>query len=78
MMIVPRLKQASKNLKAAVHKAKNKWIKFLCASLNTNIETKSTWDGINALQRGLSNQTILYQADETLRWFFMQNSNRKL
>ena len=49
-----RLKQAHKNLKAAVHEAKNKWIKSQYASLNTNIGTKSAWDAINTLKGGLS------------------------
>ena len=49
-----RLKQAHKNLKAVAHEAKNKWIKSQCASLNTNIGTKSAWDAINTIKGGLS------------------------
>ena len=49
-----RFKQACENLKAAVHEAKNKWIKSQCASLNTNIGKKSAWDAINTFKGGLS------------------------
>ena len=37
-----RLKQTHNNFKAAAYEAQNKWIKSLCASLNTNIGIKST------------------------------------
>ena len=70
-----RLKQARKNLKAAVHEAKNKCIKSLYASLNTNIGTKSAWDATKHLKTWIfKSQTIVFQADETPRWFFTPKS----
>ena len=72
-----KVKQARKNLKAAVHEAKNKWIKFLCVSLNTTIAAKLAWDAINTLKGGLSKTKPSSSKQLKLKWFFMPNSKRK-
>ena len=57
-MNAQRLRQARKNLKSAISKAKNKWIESKCKMINDASSsrggTKVSWDTVNELRGGLS------------------------
>ena len=49
-----RLQTARQALKKAVKTAKNQWIDSHCNTLNKHSGTKSAWDALNSLKRGLT------------------------